>query len=98
MLEQDGSLRTWRLLDPPKPEQGIAAEALADHRPEYLEYEGPVSGGRGHVRRWDAGDYEIAAESDRELELRLNGSRLCGRGLLSRSGDGERWTFYFRTG
>jgi hypothetical protein len=27
------------------------AQRISDHRPEYLEYEGPVSGNRGHVQR-----------------------------------------------
>src|SRR5262245_43439326 len=29
----------------------VAAQRLDDHRPAYLDYEGPVSGNRGKVRR-----------------------------------------------
>ena len=35
------------------------ATRLPDHRLAYLEYEGPVSGNRGVVRRIDSGKYEI---------------------------------------
>lgn len=43
-------------------------ERLADHRRAYLEYEGPVSGGRGEVRalvRFEIQPLEIADESIR---------------------------------
>lgn len=33
------------------PDHPITARRLADHRPAYLSYEGPVSGDRGTVRR-----------------------------------------------
>ncbi|MCS7047501.1 MAG: hypothetical protein NZO58_14185, partial [Gemmataceae bacterium] len=56
MLERGDVLRTWRLPAPPSIGK-IAAQALADHRRAYLDYEGPVSGNRGTVRRWDAGTY-----------------------------------------
>lgn len=61
LLEQEGvgALRAWRLLAEPLSAPTIDAEPLADHRALYLDYEGPVSGGRGHVVRWDTGDYEI---------------------------------------
>ena len=31
--------------------QCLRAERIADHRPRYLRYEGPISGDRGSVRR-----------------------------------------------
>jgi hypothetical protein len=42
----------------------VAVERLADHRAAYLEYEGPVSGGRGQVSRLAAGTYELLARDD----------------------------------
>ena len=71
MLEQGEILRTWRLAAPPADGQVIEAEALADHRRHYLDYEGPVSGGRGNVTRFAAGDYLLESETDRELRVRL---------------------------
>lgn len=71
MLEQGSILRTWRLAAPPAADIVIDAEALADHRRHYLDYEGPVSGGRGSVARFAAGDYVLESETDGELRIRL---------------------------
>lgn len=38
---------------------------LADHRPAYLDLEGPVSGGRGHVTRLLRGRYETEEPNPR---------------------------------
>ena len=38
-------------IDELAPGSSLALERLHDHRPAYLTYEGPVSGGRGSVRR-----------------------------------------------
>src|SRR5690242_15495503 len=58
MFEAGPVLKTWRLAGCPRP-GGVAVEAEEsfDHRPIYLDYEGPVSGGRGTVTRRDAGDF-----------------------------------------
>lgn len=55
LLQTGGSCRSWRLLAPPDTPAALAAETLPDHRVFYLDYEGPVSGNRGVVRRWDVG-------------------------------------------
>jgi DNA polymerase Ligase (LigD) len=70
MLETGAVLRTWRLAEPPLPDKAIAAQALGDHRPFYLDYEGPVSGGRGVVKRWAAGTYDTLRESADLIEVR----------------------------
>ena len=49
LLETGDALRTWRLHAPPDAEGTIAAEELPDHRLEYLDYEGRVSGGLSYV-------------------------------------------------
>jgi hypothetical protein len=57
------ALATWRL-----PEWPIAARAgvtrLADHRRDYLEYEGPVSENHGTVRRVVQGEWESRGSPD----------------------------------
>lgn len=57
MIAQDPeaslSLITFRLPRPLtelKPGEELIAQRIADHRPAYLAYEGPISGGRGAVR------------------------------------------------
>lgn len=94
MLEQDGRLRTWALAEPPKAGKDIAAEELPEHRLAYLDYEGPVSGNRGAVTRWDEGQYELANESEDALEVQLEGRRIQGKVLLTRHVPGSpHWRF-----
>ena len=93
MLEAGDVLRTWRLLECPRPGRIIAAEALGDHRMAYLEYEGAVGGNRGTVQRWDAGTFAGSLEEER-VEVDLAGGRLSGRAVLQRDAAG-RWTFAF---
>ncbi len=78
MLESGGALRTWACEALPAPGQAIAAEQLADHRLDYLDFEGAVSGSRGSVLRVAAGDYEVLEESEAVLRVRLSGRQLQG--------------------
>jgi hypothetical protein len=71
----------------------VAAERLADHRAAYLEYEGPVSEGRGQVVRVAEGSYELLARDDESWEIAVADGSLPGRIVLRRvaSGDGRAW-------
>lgn len=94
MLEAGEVLHTWRLAQAPENSaEAIPATALGDHRRLYLDYEGPVSGGRGTVRRWDAGEFVAAAETapDRHA-FKLHGARIYGEFWLEHVG-GDMWTF-----
>ncbi len=99
MLQSGEVLRTWRLEKPPSSgNEAIAAIALGDHRLMYLDYEGPVSGGRGAVARWDQGTYSEAvpeqAPATQRVEVHLHGDRLAGKAVLE-CRVGEEWTFRF---
>ncbi len=96
MLEQGGALATWALAEEPAAGKAITAEPLADHRLAYLDYEGPVSGARGEVNRWDRGDYLVVEESASTLRASLEGTRLRGTIVLRREAD--RWTFTYEPG
>ncbi len=78
MLEAGSVLRTWRLEEPPYLGGAIAAVAVFDHRLLYLDYEGPISGGRGQVVRWDRGVFTGQVLGDPPLVLQLQGERLRG--------------------
>lgn len=92
MLESGAVLRTWALEHLPRAgEQGVA-EALPDHRLAYLDYEGPISRGRGAVTRWDAGTYTIVRETADELVVELHGAQLQLQITLARQRDlPQRW-------
>jgi len=92
MLEAGGVLKTWRLAKPPVELGPILAEPLGDHRIAYLDYEGPVSGGRGTVTRWDAGSYTLdpASREDR-LVMYLDCGHVHGRAVLEKTSTGT-WT------
>lgn len=100
MLDWGAALRTWALEAPltalggaPGGVRRINARRLDDHRRAYLDYEGPVSGDRGHVRRWDRGDFAAVHSNDSELVLELRGERFAGRLRLVRdAGDAQCWT------
>jgi hypothetical protein len=92
MLEAGDVLRTWRLAMCPLAGAPISAEATFDHRPFYLDYEGPISGGRGNVLRWDSGEFAWLADEPDRVTVRLEGRRCRGTGLLMRQPDGT-WSF-----
>ena len=95
MFEQDAVWRTWALAEQPKPSAVIDAEQLADHRPAYLDYEGPVSRNRGTVERWDAGQYELEQATDDQWIATLIGRRIAGRVTLTRCTASHSWRVSF---
>jgi hypothetical protein len=78
MLEAGDVLRTWRLPSVPIAGAVLPAVRTSDHRLVYLDYEGPVSGNRGQVMRWDGGEFEWLEQSEFVLVVRLCGARLEG--------------------
>jgi len=84
MLDTGDALATWQVSDDPAsltaqaPENSARAKRLADHRRAYLDYEGPVSGNRGQVKRHDRGTYEMIEHRPGLLVVRLAGAVLRG--------------------
>jgi hypothetical protein len=95
MLEAGEMLRTWRLAAPPQPGQAVLAEASFAHRAMYLDYEGPVRGGRGHVVRWDAGSFTWVADESDQVRVHLEGGRCRGLAVLRRNAD-QGWSLTLR--
>jgi DNA polymerase Ligase (LigD) len=84
MLQDGDSLRTWALPREPADGVSMSAEALAEHRLAYLEYDGPLTQNRGTVARFDGGFFHLEQDSDAEIVVRLEGARLVGRATLVR--------------
>jgi hypothetical protein len=72
MIEVDGELYTWRLPSPLSPGEQLI-ERIANHRLEYLNYEGPVSNNRGQVKRFAKGNYVVVQFNQDEYQLNLTG-------------------------
>lgn len=91
-VQEEHSLATWSLLKLPAAWSGVLTESatgsfssepieatkLTDHRAAYLEYEGPVSRGRGEVKRLAAGGLQWRFFEASRVEAELQGT-LAGR-------------------
>ncbi len=84
MFEVGSVLATWQLASDPTvtgaalAPSGVPGRRIADHRAAYLDYEGPISGGRGCVRQVDAGRYRLLERSPDCWVVELHGGRLLG--------------------
>ena len=101
MLEDGDVLLTWALPKVPRVGEAVAAEQLADHRREYLDYEGPVSGDRGSVRRWDEGAFQWLQRTEQRILVELTGRRLSGTASFNRQQNDDddrvqRWSVSLR--
>ena len=47
------------------------AERLPNHRRIYLDYQGPISGNRGHVQQAALGTFEVVIWSEQQVDVRL---------------------------
>lgn len=86
LVEAGETLRAWRLPSEPRAECDSPAEPNVPHRLLYLDYEGPVSGGRGTVSRWDAGTCDWHADEPDCVELEVRGAKLRGRVVIRATG------------
>jgi hypothetical protein len=99
MIEDHESLLTWAVAEEPHPGLAMIARQLPDHRKHYLTYEGPVSGGRGNVTRYDHGEFEWLHRSDDEVLVRVAGGKLNGQVLIVRSPEQpEQWSWQITHG
>lgn len=74
MFESDDGLRTWAttVCDFDHCDLELRGRSLPPHRIAYLDYEGPVSGDRGTVRRVLSGTYTITDDGDDRFAANLS--------------------------
>lgn len=77
MFEADGCLATWATPIALGTELSGEVDAirLPDHRIEYLQYEGDVSGNRGSVQRVEEGRFKLTDAGPDRFEIRTFGKR-----------------------
>ena len=93
MLERPSDLATWSFREQPRTPARMTGRRIQPHRKHYLAYEGPLSRGRGTVRRVDEGTFRVLDWTGDRVDFVAEGRVLNGRVSLAREQDGERWTF-----
>ena len=97
MLELERDLMTWQLRSQPTGRGACPIDCvrIQDHRKRYLDYEGPIRGGRGVVTRVDAGRFELLEDKEDTKTIVFAGRVLSGTFCLRRADAGESsaWTF-----
>ncbi|UCD29228.1 MAG: hypothetical protein JSV03_01735 [Planctomycetota bacterium] len=84
MFDMGELLATWQFRqDPCTLEESdvsspLQVRRLKDHRRDYLEYQGPISGDRGHVTRVLQGEYELVDRQPGSWTFRLAGGGFRG--------------------
>ena len=98
MIEMENGLATWQIAaeDMTRLRNGesVTAQKIADHRKEYLSYEGPISCDRGNVKIVDTGDCVVTDYTSETKSYALSGKILKGR-LSIRPVSGDLFTFRF---
>ena len=91
MVEHGDILLTWRIaseeianLEKHQPVQG---ERIQDHHKKFLEYEGPLSPGKGRVEKIDTGTCKITSLQENSIDISINGTLLKGQLLINRNHD-----------
>jgi hypothetical protein len=75
------------------PADSVAAELLGDHRRDYLQIEGPLSGNRGSVVRVDEGTYRTECQQANSWRVTLMGEHSSGAITLKRTAvDSSKWS------
>ena len=97
MLASGDALATWQFDGQPTEAtltRPLTCKRIADHRQEYLSYEGPISEGRGRVEIFDRGEYRVISADETRWEFVLCGRKIAGRFELAGPGESsDSWTF-----
>ena len=93
LIEKGEKLDAWRLLEFPKAGMRVDALPLPDHRRCYLEYEGPISGDRGSVRRVYSGTLEEHPTHEGQLYRVFDSSVATQCRMIQVTADSVCWEF-----
>jgi hypothetical protein len=85
------SLTTWRSTSWP-PKVNERAKKIGEHRKEYLEYQGAVSGRRGNVKRVESGTFTKSAAKFGIEVYQLNGASIDR--VMMRQVSADEWVMW----
>jgi len=85
-LELDGVLKSWAVPKEPPLEVGLKRLAIMvdDHALSYANFEGDIEEGygKGSVKIWDFGDYEMESRKEEKMVFILHGKKMKGKYVL----------------
>jgi DNA ligase D-like protein (predicted 3'-phosphoesterase) len=85
-LQFDNVLRSWAVPKDPPLEEGIKRLAILvdDHALSYAKFSGKIEEGygKGSVKIWDNGTYELESEHEDKLLFVLHGKKMKGKYTL----------------
>ena len=85
-LEVDGILKSWAIPKSPPLKKGLKRLAILveDHDITYVDFEGEIKEGygKGKVKIWDAGIYELLEKNSKEIKINIKGKKLKGKYCL----------------
>jgi|SRR3989344_2934898 len=100
-LELDKVLKSWALpkIPPRIKKMKRLAVAVEDHSLEYAKFEGIIKEGygKGKVKIWDTGKYDLLYRGKDKIEFELFGEKLKGKYVLINAkmgGDKNNWLFF----
>jgi DNA ligase D-like protein (predicted 3'-phosphoesterase) len=100
-LEINKVLKSWAFPKPLPNRKKIKRLAIAveDHPLEYAKFKGIIKEGygKGKVRIWDSGEYDLLYKGKDKIEFELFGKKLKGKYVLINAkmgGDKNNWLFF----
>ena len=98
-LEMDGVLKSWALpKEPPlKPHIKRLAVQVEDHDLKHANFEGEIKEGygKGTVKIWDKGTYELVKQKPGEFVIKIHGKKIKGQYvLLQFEKEKKNWLFF----
>ena len=100
-LEMDGVLKSWAITKIPPKVKDVKRLAIQvpDHSLQYGKFEGEIKEGygKGSVKIWDKGTYELIIKNKKKIEFELFGEKLKGKYVLIFTGYGAKkngWLFF----
>ena len=98
-LELDNVLKSWAIPKEPPKEEGVKRLAIAveDHPLNYAKFEGTIEEGygKGTVKMWDKGTYEMESRKDKKMVFVLHGKKLKGKYVLLKFDKAKNgWLFF----
>ena len=103
-LEHEGILLSWAIPKSPDvlKEKGTKRLAIQteDHPLDYAFFQGEIKEGygKGIVKLWDKGTYELKNKDSKKIEININGRKLKGDYVLIKSNYGSKpdksWLFF----